>query len=504
MKPVVASGHIRVTEAACETLKNGGNAFDAVVAAGFASVVAEPPLTSLGGGGFLLARPTNGKAVLYDFFADTPGRGLQTQDLQPHFLPVTVHFPGSEQVFNVGQGSAAVPGTLRGLLYTHRALGRLPLQEVIAPAVQLARDGVPLNRTQAYVLDLLHPIMTLTQGAKNIFAPGGEFLREGDRYVNRDLASFLEILPAAGDRPFYEGELAQQIASDMREHGGLLTREDFSSYHVIERKPLTRTYRHYQLLTNPPPSFGGALLAYSLLLLQRGMVEAPEFGTLSHLAGLITLMQEVHRSRERHGLLQGENSDDRLSLSVEAVRRAFGGTTHVSIVDQEGNAASLSCSNGEGSGYVVPGTGIMLNNMMGEDDLHPDGFHASPPGLRVASMMSPSVLLKENRVCLVVGSGGSKRIRTALLQVLSNVIDFGMNIHEAIESPRLHWDGDLVQIEPGFEPEILAELKQRWPVNVWQVKDVYFGGVHAASALGEGAGDSRRDGAAATLQDLVR
>jgi gamma-glutamyltranspeptidase/glutathione hydrolase len=159
----------------------------------------------------------------------------------------------------------------------------------------------------------------------------------------------------------------------------------------------------------------------------------------------------------------------------------------------------MTTSNGEGSGYIVPGTGIMLNNMLGEDDLHPDGFHASPPGMRVASMMSPSLLLRGEQIRLVLGSGGSKRIRTAMLQVISHVVDFGMSIKRAVEAPRLHWDGTHVQIEPGFSGTTLTTLQQRWKINQWSVQDVYFGGVNVVSPSGEGAGDPRRGGHALLL-----
>lgn len=499
MKAAVASGHRDVTFAACEILRAGGNAFDAAAAAGFASVVAEPPLNSLGGGGFLLAKPFAGKAVLYDFFVDSPGRELQNQNLVPHFIPVTVHFPSSDQIFNVGHGSVAVPGILRGLCQTQKELGRLPLREILAPAVQLAREGVPLNRAQAHVLKLLLPIMVLTQGARDIFSPGGNFLEQGDRYLNPELAAFLETLAETGDREFYEGEIARKITDDMREHDGLLTMRDLASYRVLKKKPLTTNYRKYQFITNPPPSFGGPLLANAFKLLQESLGTAPAFGTASHLGGLITLLRVVEKYRNSQAFFAPQTAQNGFAKSVAETRKAFGGTTHISIIDREGNAAGLSCSNGEGSGYVVPGTGIMLNNMMGEDDLHPEGFHASEPGLRIASMMSPSFLLRGNQVQLVLGSGGSKRIAAAILQVLSNIVDHKMQLPDAIEAPRLYWDGEMAQIEPGFDAAVLAALAQKWPVNPWQVKDVYFGGVHAASADGQAAGDSRRDGAAAAL-----
>jgi gamma-glutamyltranspeptidase/glutathione hydrolase len=480
---VVASGHPSVSAAAARVLREGGNAVDAAIAAGFASAIAEPALTGLGGGGFLLARGVEGRATLFDFFVDTPGRGLPVGDLEPHFLPVTVRFPGSDQIFNTGLGSAAVPGNLKGYLHVHERLGRLPLREVLAPAIGLARDGVRLNRHQAYFLDLLRPILTLTPAGRSLFEPGGSYLGEGDRLVNLDLASFLEDLPANRGRDFYTGALAERIARDMGAGGGMLTREDLASFRVVERAPLEVPYRGHRLLTNPPPSVGGSLIALSLELLGRTPPANAGVESADHAVRMIEVMEEVARRR--------------VEREVPQFHR---GTTHVSVSDAWGNVASLTTSNGEGSGYVAPGTGIMLNNMMGEDDLHPEGFFAAPPAERVASMMSPSVLLSGGRVRLVLGSGGSKRIRTALLQVISNVVDFDLGVRETVERPRLHWDESQVQVEPGFPSTVIEALRGRWPVNEWSERNVYFGGVHAAAPGGAGAGDPRRGGNAEVVE----
>jgi gamma-glutamyltranspeptidase/glutathione hydrolase len=495
----VASGHPRVTEAASELLHAGGNAFDAVVGAGFASAVVEPALTSLGGGGFLLARTAQGRSTLFDFFVDTPGQGLGTTDLEPHFLPVTVRFPASDQIFNVGLGSVAVPGNLRGLLYVHRRLGCLPLAEVIAPAVQLARGGQPLNALQAYILSLLYPIMTLTPAGRTLFEPNGRYLQEGDQLANPELADFMETLLRDGEREFYEGEIARRIVQDMRAGQGLLTEVDLAAYQVIEREPLSVDYRGFRLLTNPPPAFGGSLIALSLRLLEAHEAGVLPFGSPAHLLLLAAVMEEVDRCRAEGLLGPADLSATALATRLARLRTASGGTTHVSVCDAASNVASMTTSNGEGSGYLIPGTGIMLNNMMGEDDLHPDGFHASPPGIRVASMMSPSLLLEGERVRLVLGSGGSKRIRTALMQVISHVIDFGLPLQAAVEAPRLHWDGAYLQVEPGYTETALKALRQRWPVNSWPVRNIYFGGVHAVSPQGESAGDPRRGGSAVVL-----
>jgi gamma-glutamyltranspeptidase/glutathione hydrolase len=210
-------------------------------------------------------------------------------------------------------------------------------------------------------------------------------------------------------------------------------------------------------------------------------------------------MQEVDRLRASGWLSPGALPEAERRTASAHVRRSSGGTTHVSVCDGEGNAASMTTSNGEGSGYLVPGTGIMLNNMLGEDDLHPEGFHASPPGERVSSMMSPCLLLGAEGVRLVAGSGGSKRIRTAMLQALCAVVDFAAPVQETVEFPRLHWDGERVQVEPGFPEAALEALRSRWELNLWPERNVYFGGVNAAAPDGQAAGDPRRGGAAARL-----
>jgi gamma-glutamyltranspeptidase/glutathione hydrolase len=493
----VAAGHPEVSNAAALLLRAGGNAFDAAIAAGFAAAVAEPMFTSLGGGGFLLSHtaPTRASAsgsVLFDFFADTPGRGREASGLSPHFVPITVHFPASEQVFNICLGSVAVPGNLLGFLHVHRRLGRAPLSDVVAPAVSLARDGIALTEHQAYVIELLRPINTLTEAGRRLYAPSEARLAPGDRIINRELADFMEDLPRGSGRELYEGTLAAQIGEEMRAGGGLLTEEDLRRYAVVEREPMAIAYRGWQLLSNPRPALGGALIALSLALHESQELEG--WGSGGHLRCLAVVMEEVERLRRQPEFAGGHFPVEALEAARKRVRVSSGGTTHISVTDADGNAASMSLSNGEGSGYFAPGTGVMLNNMLGEDDLHPDGFHASPPGQRVASMMSPSLLMRDGEVRLILGSGGSKRIRTALVQVILDTIDFGMEIGAAVEAPRIQWDGEQLQVEPGFSASVIAELQESWSVNAWAEPNLYFGGVHAvAPGTGE-IGDPRRGG----------
>lgn len=510
---LVASGHPEVSAAAASLLRQGGNAFDAAVAAGFAASLAEPMFTSLGGGGFLLARlaaespsPSRGHAdgdpkaasareILFDFFVDTPGRGLAGADHTPHFVPITVHFGASDQVFNIGLGSVAVPGTLAGLLHVHRRLGSLPLDAVLAPAIALARDGVVVTGHQAYVIGLLRPITTLFDAGAALYTIEGRNPEPGERLTNPEQAGFLETLTSGGD--LYAGAIARRIAGDMAKGRGLVTEADLAAYRVHEREPLAVDYRGRRLLTNPPPAFGGSLVSVALSLQAGEDLSEMGFGSARHLDAVARVMREVDALRDEWG--SGVPDPSGRGAKGGPRRRATRGTTHISVSDAVGNAASVTLSNGEGSGYVVPGTGIMLNNMLGEDDIHPAGFHSAPAGERVASMMAPSILTRDGSVRLILGSGGSKRIRTAIVQVVSDVVDFGMGVGRAVAAPRLHWDGALLQVEPGFDPAALAVLAERWPLNRWDEPSLYFGGVHAVEPGGDAAGDPRREGAVAAV-----
>jgi gamma-glutamyltranspeptidase/glutathione hydrolase len=492
---VIASGHPAVSEAAARMLRAGGNAFDACVAAGFASAVAEPPFTSLGGGGFLLAVTPDGHR-LFDFFADSPGHGAGGGE--PHFEPVTIKFPGADQVFHVGLGSAAVPGNLKGLVVAHQRLGKLPLDDVLAPAIRLAREGTIVTPLMCHIYHLLWPILTLTATGKALYAPNGHEPSPGDRMAFPDAAEFLERLPRGGLDDFYGGDLGQRIEEDLAHGGGVLTREDLARYEVIEREPLVIDYRGQSVITNPPPSGGGTMLERFLRVLEQatpGGLADRSFGD----AGWARLLSATMKEGER--LRTEELTKAALDGAAAHVRTFSRGTTHVSVADADGNVASMTTSNGEGSGYVVPGTGIMLNNMLGEDDLHPDGWHSDPPGVRISSMMCPTIVLdEEQRPRLVLGSGGSKRIRTAILQVLVSTLDLGLDIKAAVDAPRIHWDGEALQVEPGLPADTLDSMREVMSVNEWNVFDVYFGGVHAVDPRGEGAGDPRRGGHAMVVE----
>ncbi|MFI4897037.1 MAG: gamma-glutamyltransferase family protein [Phycisphaerales bacterium JB059] len=492
-KAAVASGHEAVTRAAVEVLRAGGNAFDAVLAAGFAGPIAEPALTSLGGGGFLLAHTSSGESTLLDFFCDTPGRGASRVG-EMDFRPLRVPFGDATQVFHIGAGACAVPGVLAGYLETHARFGRLELRDIVAPGVRAAREGVALNRSQAFVNRILGPIFLEDDESRAMFAPGGELLGEGGLVRSEAYAAFLEDV-SEGRASLSSGPIGARIEQVMRERGGLLTRADLGAYRVIEREPLRMEEGGRTILSNPPPSFGGRLILHARRLLERCLPEGGVFDSPEHLCALVGVQREIEKDRE----LSDEAFEAGRGESAARVRRFIGGTSHVSVIDAEGNAASMTTSNGQGCGVMAPGTGVMLNNMMGEDDLFPGGFHSDAPGVRIASMMSPTIVLEGGRASLVLGSGGSKRIRSAIGRVLSGALDFGLSLEEAVSAPRVHWDGERLQVEPGLSGAALDALGERVPVNVWSSANVFFGGVHAVSGSGEAFADWRREGSAAVL-----
>jgi len=509
---VVAAGHALTAEAGAEILRQGGNAFDAAIASVMTAWVTESVLSSAGGGGFLLAHTAGGQNCLFDFFTQTPGSRQLSQP--PDFYPINANFGDTVQEFHIGLGAIAVPGAIAGLLHVHQRLGRLPLAVIAEPAIHHAKQGVTVNPFIAYVFQVLEPILTATPATKDLYTQNGQLLTAGDVIKMPDLAATLTQLVEQGLGTFYEGAIAQRIAQDCQAAGGYITLKDMQQYRVIERKPLTLQYRDATFLTNPPPSSGGTLIGFALKLLEQ--VDLPEVasGSMAHLRYLAQAMALTNEAR-RDGYdrrLYEENvaesflADSHLQSYQNRMQQAvnkLGSTTQVSVIDGEGNAASVTTSNGEGSSYIIPGTAIMLNNMLGEEDLHPQGFHQWATDQRISSMMAPTIILKNGKPELVLGSGGSNRIRTAILQIISNVLDFGMPLSEAITAPRIHWERGVLHCEPGYG---IAALQQAQPEGTteivpWQQQNMFFGGVHAVAVdeQGElhGAGDDRRGGAVA-------
>jgi gamma-glutamyltranspeptidase/glutathione hydrolase len=461
---LVASGHPETSAAAAEVLRAGGNAFDAAVAAGFAAAVVEPCLTSLAGGGFLQARTAAGEEVLFDFFVAVPGLGAARPHDPVALVPVPIHFDAAVQVFHVGPASVATPGVLAGYRHVHERLGRLPLATVVAPAVRLARDGVVVNRFFAQLVRLLEPVLLLDDAGRGLFTDGSRPLREGDHFRNPALAGFLHEIGA--------GAVTGFDASDL---GGEVTAADLASYRVVERAPLRVPYRRAEVLTNPLPSFGGTLVAHALDALAAAGPPAGRHDPAQVCAVAEALIAQADRR-------------------AELGRGATRGTTHLSVCDAAGNVAAMTTSNGSCSGVFAGDTGVQLNNVMGEEDLHPAGFGALAPGTRIGSMMAPTIVVRPGHGPAAFGSGGSERIRSTIAQLVVDLVDHELSLAGSVAEPRLHWDGERLQVEPGFGAEAVAALWRRWEVNEWTVRDLYFGGAHGVQWPGEAVGDPRRGG----------
>jgi len=487
MRGVVAAGHPVTAGAGADILRAGGNAVDAALAAMLMSFVCEPMLTGLGAGGYMLVAPPGADPVLLDFFVEAPGRGLPPGAAPAPLRSVDVDFGDAVQAFNIGASAAGTYGAVAGVAAAADRFGRLPLAELAAAAVRAAREGVAVNEQQAYLFAILEPIAGATPESRALLMPGGAPLRVGDVRHDPALADALERLAAEGPAPFYTGDVAAAVSDWILARGGLITREDLAAYTAVAREPVRIGYRGTTVLTNPPPSAGGILLARALALLDRD-VPPPSVGA-------VVAAMEAAQAERTPAFLAG--LADPGFLERFAAGR-LGATTHISVVDDEGWACAVTCTNGEGCGEVVPGTGIHLNNMMGEQDLSPFGFHAHPPGRRLPSMMAPTIVLGDAGPRLVLGSAGSNRIRSAILQVVVGVLDHGRAVQEAIDAPRIHVEDDIVYAEPGVDTSAL-EAAERTIVR-FSARNLFFGGAQAVERRGgalSGGGDPRRGGAVA-------
>jgi gamma-glutamyltranspeptidase/glutathione hydrolase len=501
-KAIIAAGHDETAAAAATVIAAGGNAFDGILAALAAACVAEPVLASLGGGGFLHARPAGGEPLVYDFFVQTPRRKADVARLD--FYPILADFGDTAQEFHIGIGSIATPGAIAGLFAVHRDLCRLPMARLLAPAQALAERGVEINAFQHAIAQIVEPILRARPEVFALYASprDPERLAEiGERVPQPELADALACLAEQGSGVLYQGPWGERLAADCASRGGHLSEADLAGYRVEQRSPLTVSYRDARLYLNPPPSLGGLLIELTLDLLARQRLSHLRFGSAEHRHMLATAMRLTQDLRAETatasaldpGLLERYR---RLMREQATFRR---GTTQISIADADGNLASLTLSNGEGAAYLLPGTGIILNNMLGEEDLNPGGFHRWPEDTRIGSMMCPTLVAQGDGGWSVTGSSGSNRIRSAILQVLCNLVDLGLPLAEAVDAPRIHYEAGRLNIEPPYAPEVLDELRAQWPdILAWSQRSVFFGGAHsvgiAADGTLHGAGDPRRGG----------
>lgn len=500
-KGIISTGSHEATNAAAEILNIGGNAFDAAVSAVFTSMTSEFALTGVGGGGAMMVSIPEAEPVIYDFFVNTPSK-INNEELD--FFDIEVDFGDSKQNFNIGKGSAAVPGTLLGLITIQKKFGVLPLSAVLEPAIYLARKGSILNKQQAYIFKLLEPIFSLTSLGKELFYSERKILEEGDRFINADFANFLEIISREGSDVFYIGEIARLIENDFNV-GGLLNRKVLSEYKVAVRRPVMTSYMDTQVYSNPAPSIGGTLIIFLLRLIEERKIKNIQIPELIHAMAVTNrarydICTDFNDIYQVNRLLEKETFSkylekfcfENISISDNDSSIGRGETTHVSIIDKDQNAASVTTTNGEGCGYILPGTGIMLNNMLGEQDLNPQGFHKWNNSMRLPTMISPTIIMKKKKPFILLGSGGSNRIRSAIIQVIVNYINRGKSLDEAILFSRVHLEQDQLYFEPGIiNSEII--LPDYISLNPFKDKNIFFGGVNAVT-LTEGVSDIRRGG----------
>lgn len=503
-KGVIAAGHPITVEAAAEMLLDGGNAFDAALAGLLASCVPEVVLSSIGGGGFLMAQPANAREpVLYDFFAQTPS--VMRPEGELDFYAINADFGPATQEFHIGAGASAVPGLIQGLFRVHADHCTLPMTRIVEPAVRAASEGVEMSPFHAYLFTIVEPILTASDAAKACFAPEGALLKGSETYRNPAFAETLDGLAREGHRLFTEGEIARAIAAQSDEFGGHLTMADLKAYTVEVRAPIIWRHRGAEIALNPAPAASGALIAFALALLE-GLSPEGSPGALE----LARVMAETNTARDAQNAdiaaLTASGVIDRHLQALSNHTRVSRGTTHISVIDADGNAASASVSNGEGNGKMVGEFGFMLNNMLGEEDLNSGDFHRWAPDTRLSSMMAPSLIRETGGAITALGSGGSNRIRSAVLQVALNLIDRGLDLQQSVAAPRMHVEkSGKLSFEEGPWGDLYAEEELHQLAEVfediehWPERNVFFGGVHAARALRggfEGAGDPRREGEA--------
>ncbi len=495
-KGAVAAGHTLTVEAAAGVLADGGNAFDAVISGLWMACVCEPVLASPGGGGFVMAHDgATGATTLYDFFAVTPRRKRPESDIEFHaihadFGPVT-------QEFHIGHGASAAPGYVPGLYAVHGDLGRLPMSRLIEPAINASRSGIAMTPFQAFLSEVVRPILDATSSSRALFSPRGKLLATGDTYANPELGDFFTRL-GEGGLAFYRDVAVPALSAD-QSGSGHLREEDFLNYAVARRTPLEVDFSGQTVFLNPPPSLGGAFIARAL----QAYSEAGGAGT-STLASALASAEaaRIEHNGDAAAMLAGIGID---LIPVPTGGSAQRGTTHISVIDGDGNAAAATVSNGEGNGHIAGGFGFMLNNMLGEEDLNPAGFHAWRKGERLASNMAPTVMTGGDTL-LALGSGGSNRIRSAMFLSLARAAaGNGASLQQLVSAPRLHFERGHLDFEAQFETDDIEGLKRDFADHrAWAEPNLFFGGVHAVQRGADGtmdaAGDRRRGGHHAVIE----
>ncbi len=472
-------------------LKAGGNAIDAAVAVGFALAVTHPYAGNIGGGGFMLARLADGRSTFIDFREKAPGKATHDMYLDASGKPTRDSIAGWR--------ASGVPGSVRGFELAHKKYGRKSWAELVQPAVDLAAQGFPVSHSLMQSLKSTK-LMAEYPESKRIFLRDGKYFDMGETLRQPELSRTLARIAKLGAADFYEGETARILAAEMAKNGGIVTLEDLKNYRAAERKPLEGDYKGYHVITAPPSSSGGVGILQMLGMLEKSGYEKTGAGSAASIHYVAEVMRRYYADRNEYlgdpdfvknpirQLLdpvyirkraESINRDHATSMDQIAPGLPAGHesteTTHFSIVDADGNAVAVTytLNGGYGSGVTVPGAGFLLNNEMDDFAVKPGTpnmfglvqgeTNSIAPGKRMLSSMTPTIVLKNDKPYLVLGAPGGSRIITAVLQVMLNVIDFGMNVQEAIDYPRFHhqWKPDKLEFEKGFSPDTIALLKAK-------------------------------------------
>jgi gamma-glutamyltranspeptidase / glutathione hydrolase len=515
------------TAVGVQVLKAGGNAVDAAVAVGFALAVTHPGAGNIGGGGFMLLRMADGRTTFVDFRERAPLAASRN---------MYVDAAGkATRDSTVGYRAAGVPGTVRGMEYAWQKFGTKKWEELMGPAVELASKGYALSDGEATATKNAGRGLSAFPESNRIFLRGGKYYEPGDTFVQADLGRVMERIARLGAKDFYEGETAALLARDMKEHGGLITLEDLKSYKAIERKPVTGKYRGYDIISSPPPSSGGIGILQMLGVLEGTGFEKAGAGSATAVHYMTEAMRHFFADRsdnladpdfvkvpqtamlDPRYILKIRSSIDpeKATPSTQLKPTVFNGheseqTTHYTIADAQGNVVSVTYTLNDQYGNKVTATGLgfLLNDEMDDFTSQPGLANASgrvlgesdaiAPRKTPLSSMTPTIVLRDGKPYLALGSPGGQTIINTVLEVMVNVIDFKMNVQDAVNWPRFHhaWMPDILQMEPGYSPDTIALLEKRG----YTVKPVRAQGDCAAILFSdgwlEGAADPRSGGTA--------
>ena len=523
---MVVSRERHATETGLRVLKNGGNAIDAAAAVGLALAVTHPSAGNIGGGGFMLIRLADGRTTFIDFRERAPLAASRNMYLDASGK--------ATQESVTGYRASGVPGTVRGLEYASKKFGKKPWAELVHPAVELAANGFPVSYALAQSLRGTRGLSGFAE-SNRIFLKDGKFYEAGELLVQPELARTLERVEKLGSKDFYEGETARLLAKDMAAHGGLITEADMKKYAVHERQPLTGTYHGYSIVTAPPPSSGGVGILQMLGMLDGTGYEKGGAGSASTIHYMTEAMRRFFADRSEHlgdpdfvklpmtSLLspryiarQRASIDrERATPSRQIKATVFDGhesveTTHYTVADEEGNVAAVTytLNGGFGSKVTATGLGFLLNNEMddfaskpGEANMYgliQGEANAIAAGKTPLSAMTPTIVLKDGKPVLALGSPGGPTIINTVLEVIVNVVDFGMNVQDAVNWPRFHhqWMPDVLRVEPGISPDTVALLEKRGYVVTRVNAQGEAAAIRWNNGWLEGAPDPRTEGTA--------